>query len=62
MICKRGGLIIQHHNEIRDPEAGLLDMVCYDEAIDPTLQPLAGEELNREAYKETRFSSQCALP
>ena len=24
-------------------------MVCYDVAIEPTLQPLAGEELNRGA-------------
>lgn len=42
MICPRGGLIIQRHNEIRDLEAELLDMVCYDVAIEPTLQPLAG--------------------
>ena len=46
MICQRGGLVIQRHNEIRDLEAELLDMVCYDGAIEPTLQPLAGEELN----------------
>ena len=49
MICQRWGLIIQRHNEIRDLEADLLDMVCYDVAIEPTLQPLAGEELNRGA-------------
>ena len=49
MICKRGGLIIQRHNEIRGLEAELLDMVCYDVAIEPTLQLLAGEELNRGA-------------
>ena len=49
MICQRGGLIIQRHNEIRDLEAELLDMVCYDVAIEPTLQPLAGEDLNRGA-------------
>ena len=47
MICQRDGLIIQRHNEIRDLEAELVDMVCYDVAIEPTLQPLAGEELNR---------------
>ena len=41
--------VIQRHNEIRDLEAELLDMVCYDVAIEPTLQPLAGEELNRGA-------------
>ena len=31
------------------PLSDLLDMVCYDVAIEPTLQPLAGEELNRGA-------------
>ena len=49
MICQRGGLIIQRHNEIRDLEAELLDMVCHDVAVEPTLQPLTGEELNRGA-------------
>ena len=49
MICQQGGLVIQRHNEIRDLEAELLDMVCYDVAIEPTLQPLASEELNRGA-------------
>ena len=42
MICQRGGLIIRRHNEIRDLEAQLLDMVCYDVAVEPTLQPLTG--------------------
>ena len=49
MICQRGGLVIQRHDEIRDLEAELLDMVCHDVAIEPTLQPLAGEDLNRGA-------------
>ena len=49
MICQRGGLVIQYHNDIRDLEAELLDMVCYDIAIEPTLQPLASEELSRGA-------------
>ena len=49
MICQRGGLIIQRHDDICDLEAELLYMVCYDVAIEPTLQPLAGEELNRGA-------------
>ena len=48
-LCQRGGLIIQRHNEIRDLEAELLDMVCYDVSNEPTLQPLTGEELYRGA-------------
>ena len=49
MICQRGGLVIQRHNEIRDLEAELLNTVCYDVTIKPTLQPCASEELNRGA-------------
>ena len=30
MICQHGVLVIQYHNEIRDLQAELLDMVCYD--------------------------------
>ena len=47
MICQRGGLVIQRHNEIRDLQAELLDMVCYDVQVEPTLQPITGEELAR---------------
>ena len=49
MICKRGGFIIQRHNELRDLEAELLKMVCYDVEVEPGLQPVTGEELNRGA-------------
>ena len=61
MICQRGGLIIQRHNEIRDLEAELLDMVCHDVAVEPTLQPLTGEELNRGANTapDARLDVQC---
>ena len=63
MICQRGGLVIQQHNEIRDLEAELLDMVCYDVAIEPTLQPLAGEELNRagEQIQHQMHVSMCTV-
>ena len=49
MICTRGGFIIQRHNELRDLEAELLKMVCYDVEVKPGLQPVTGEELNRGA-------------
>ena len=52
MVCKRGGFVIQRHNEIRDLEAELLEMVCSDVQIEPSLQPVTGETLNRGANKE----------
>ena len=51
MICHRGGLVIQRHNEIRDLQAKLLDMVCYDVQVEPALQPIKGEELARGLTK-----------
>ena len=61
MICQRGGLVIQRHNEIRDLKAELLNIVCYDVAIEPTLQPLAGEEFNRgeNTAPDTRLDVHC---
>ena len=35
MICQREGLVIQRHNDIRDLQAELLDMVCYDAQVEP---------------------------
>ena len=47
MICQRGGLVNQRHNEIPDLQAELLDMVCYDVKVEPALQPIKGKELAR---------------
>jgi len=47
MICQRGGLLIQCHNEIRDLQAKLLDMVCYYVQV----EPITGEELARGTNK-----------
>ena len=49
MICKRGGFVIQHHNEVRDLEAEMLRMVCNGVETEPLLQDVTGEELNRGA-------------
>ena len=51
MVCRHGGLIIQRHNEIRALEAEMLRMVCTDVEIEPVLQEITGEELNRGANK-----------
>ena len=49
MICKRGWFIVQRHNELRDLEAELLNIVCNDVELEPALQPVTGEHLNRGA-------------
>ena len=48
-ICKRGGFIIQRHNELRELEADLLDLVCNDVETEPVLQEITGETLNSGA-------------
>ena len=40
MICKRGGFVIQRHNELWDLEAELLSMVCKDVEVEPLLQDI----------------------
>ena len=51
MICKRGGFVIQCHNELRDIEAELLNMVCSDVQTEPVLQDITGEQLSRGTNK-----------
>ena len=45
MVCRRGGFIIQRHNELRDLEADMLSLVCNDVKIEPIRQELTGESL-----------------
>jgi len=51
MICRRGGFIIQRHNEVRDLETEMLNMVCYDVEVEPVLQEITGEMLFRGVNK-----------
>ena len=51
MICRRGSFIIQRHNELRDLEAELLNIVCDDVQIEPVLQEVNGEALNSGSNK-----------
>ena len=44
MVRKKGGFIIQRHNELRELEADLLSMVCNDVEIEPQLQDVTGEQ------------------
>ena len=51
MICMRGGFAYQRHNELRDLEAELLNMVCKDVVTEPVLQDVEGEQLTRGRIK-----------
>ena len=51
MVCRLGGFVIQRHNEIRDMETELLSMVCNDVEIEPVLQEITGEDLNRSRQR-----------
>ena len=49
MICMKGGFVVQRHNELRDLEAELLNLVCKDVETEPVLQDIMGEVLGRGA-------------
>ena len=51
MICKRGGFIVQRHDELRNLEAELLSSVCSDLEIEPLLQQISNEQLSKGANK-----------
>ena len=46
-MCKRGGFVTQRHNELRNLEAELLNMVCSDVEIEAVPQDISGEQLGR---------------
>ena len=46
-ICKLGVFITQRYNELRDLDAEFLSIVCSDVEIEPVLQDIFGEHLNR---------------
>ena len=45
MICRYGGLIFICHNELCDITAEWLGKVCYNVAVEPSLQHLTGETI-----------------
>ena len=47
LSCRVGGLPIHRHNDIRDLSASLISEVCTNTEIEPRLQPLTGERLDR---------------
>ena len=61
MICQRGGLIIQRHNEMRDLERELLNMVCYDIAIEPLYNLLLRRSSIGEQIQHQIHVSMCTV-
>ena len=51
MVRRRGGFIIQRHNELCNLEAEKLSMVCNDVETEPVLQEINVETLNRGANR-----------
>ena len=47
MVRRRGGFIIQRHNELHDLKANLLNTVCHNVQVEPVLQEITGELLSR---------------
>ena len=46
LSCPRGGLPSIRHNELRDITAGLLSEICHNVGIEPSLQPVTGEQFS----------------
>ena len=45
LSCSKGGFPIIRHNEIRNFTTNLISELCCNVSIEPSLQPLSGEEL-----------------
>ena len=58
LSCKRGGFVIQRHNDLRDFAASLLTEVCHNVAVEPSLQPLNGENF---LYRSANTDSEARL-
>ena len=60
--CKVGGLPIHRHNDIRDLTASLISEVCPNTEIEPSLQPLTGESMERRSANtqdDSRLDIRC---
>ncbi|KAG1714378.1 Protein lifeguard 1 [Nymphon striatum] len=48
LSCHRGGFIIARHNDIRNLTGELLDLVCNDVELEPTLNNVTGESFKKK--------------
>ena len=51
--CPKGGFVITRHNEVRDLTAEILNEVCSQVSVEPTLTPLTGEEFRQASVIKT---------
>ena len=49
LSCPKDGFVYQRHNELRDTLPAMIDEVCQDVKIEPDLESLTGEQLNKGA-------------
>ena len=59
--CQTGGYVIKRHNRIRDMLANFLDDVAHGVHTEPGLQPLSGEELQRDPIAQRKLESMLQL-
>ena len=45
LSCSHGGYLGLRHNEVRDLLGEVLDEICVNDSLEPTLKPLDGEQL-----------------
>ena len=51
MSCKKGGFVVQRHNEIRDVTVELMAEMCKDDEVEPQLIKFNGEEMVHKSAK-----------
>ena len=47
-VCHCGGLPSMGHNDITDITGDILAEICMSVSVEPTLQPLTGEQLQHQ--------------
>ena len=58
LSCKRGGFVIQRHNELHDFTASFLTEVCHNVVVEPSFQLLNGENF---LYRSANTDSEARL-
>ena len=54
MNCKRAGFVVMRHNNVKDFAANLLKTIQNDAEIEPALQKIDNEKIDRRTEHEAR--------